>query len=165
MLFRKRINDGLIDLNAKTVPIRTWKVEKPFLYSLNWLLRKYSFRYFKFKADNVSCFVSEQQEQGLSVEGIYLAKRLHFRFLLNAAVLDYLLKHPEEIPKDWFGYAIVFLGTIYINSEGKRFARCLYNTGHEWSEDYLCVEGICRFTYKHKIPYVKFFPMLKSIHL
>lgn len=165
MFFKKRINDDLIDLSAKTIPVTKWRVEKPLLHSINWFLRKYSFRYFKFDANNVSCFVSKKQETGLSVEGIYLVKRLTFRFLLNGAVLDYLIKHPEKIPKSWFGFNIVFLGTIYINAEGKRFARYLYHTGHEWTEDYLCVEGICRFTYKHKIPYVEFFSMLKSIHL
>ena len=51
---------------------------------------------------------------------------------LNANVLDYLLEHPELIPKKWKKYRIVFWGTIYrFNkesgpSEGKEFVRCLY---------------------------------------
>jgi len=166
MLFRKKSEaTSLIDLHVAPFQPEGWTTNTHFFRPESWFTKICLFKYLNFDPSKVFCFVSEKQEAGNSVEGIYLIEMLTRRFLLNANVLDHLLKHQELIPKDWFGYSIVFLGTTYTNADGKQFARYLYNDGHQWLEDSLCLKGVNRFSYKHKVPYIGLYSMLKLIRI
>jgi hypothetical protein len=51
----------------------------------------------------------------------------------NAKVLDYLLKHKKEIPKNWKDREVYFWGTTYRNSDRELYVRCLVWDGGRWS--------------------------------
>lgn len=75
--------------------------------------------------------LSKKQKKG-SIVGNDLRKELANQPVLNANVLDYLLAHPELIPEEWKGKAIFFWGTIYRNSGGDLYVRCLCWRGAGW---------------------------------
>lgn len=85
-------------------------------------------------------YLSESQLNGRYIEGHKLREELADNPVLNANVLDYLLKHPHLIPEDWkkdeHGNAryIFFWGTIYRSSVGHLCVRCLYfpDGGWDW---------------------------------
>ncbi|MCI5108351.1 MAG: hypothetical protein MRY49_00705 [Candidatus Pacebacteria bacterium] len=52
--------------------------------------------------------------------------------LLNATILEYLLKHQELIPLSWKLKSVLFLGTTFGNHDGKDFVRCLCWAGPGW---------------------------------
>lgn len=56
------------------------------------------------------------------------------RVILNANVLDYLLINQELILEEWKGKALLFRGTVYIHSDGRRCIRCLewHISGWTW---------------------------------
>ena len=72
----------------------------------------------------------EQKEGHLS--GDVLRERLKDKSVLNANVLDYLLKHPKLIPEEWKGKYVFFWGTIYRDSGGSLSVRYLYWYGGRW---------------------------------
>ena len=73
--------------------------------------------------------LSKRQQNGKVIEGYELRKELTKATILNACVLDYLLKHPELIPDSWKGKFIFFWGTIYRHSDGNLFVRYLLWSG------------------------------------
>lgn len=89
----------------------------------------------KFNPAEISFFLSNKQKKG-SIVGHDLRKELAKRAVLNANVLDYLLAHPELIPDKWKGKYIFFWGTIYRDSVGRLYARCLRWGGGRWDWDY-----------------------------
>jgi len=146
MFQRKNEQQANLIINLKTDPTPV----------NNWVIKNHRHRRFmRFDSEKICCFISAD------VSEVYFLKKLLRRFLLDANVLDHLLKHQSLIPKSWTNFYIVFLGTVYVNRDGKHFARCLYNDGHQWLEDALCIEGIRKFNDKQKIPYIGFFSMLK----
>jgi len=58
---------------------------------------------------------------------------------LNANVLDWLLAHPEHIPKDWKGKRVVFWGTVYSDALGGEHIRGLQWLNEQWVSDESCV--------------------------
>lgn len=78
-------------------------------------------------------YLSEKQKNGYIV-GEELLSELEGKNPLNANVLDYLLDHPDLIPKEWRGKWIYFWGTIYRDSDDDLCVRCLY----------VCDGGSCR---------------------
>lgn len=62
--------------------------------------------------------------------------------VLNACVLEFLLKNPHMIPESWKQdedgntIYIFFWGTIYRNSRGRLYIRCLCWRGDAWSHDF-----------------------------
>lgn len=60
---------------------------------------------------------------------------------LNANVLDYLLENPTLIPEKWKDKCIYFWGTIYRNSDGDLYVRCLYWSGYRWDWSYCWLDG------------------------
>ena len=66
------------------------------------------------------------------IEGNKLYEELKKQKLLNTNVLDYLLKNPSQIPKEWKEKYVFFWGTIYRDSDGDRVVRCLCWLGGEW---------------------------------
>jgi len=73
-----------------------------------------------------------QQRSGHYVEGHRLREELKSQSVLNANVLDYLLKNPHFIPEEWKGKTVFFWGTIYRHSNGNLCVRCLYWRGDDW---------------------------------
>lgn len=91
---------------------------------------------FAFDAKQVDLYLSELQKRGKVIEGHKLLKELANKPMLNACVLDYLLKNPDLIPESWKGKATFFFGTIYRNSYGSLFVRFLDWGGEQWSSYY-----------------------------
>jgi hypothetical protein len=85
----------------------------------------------KWNPKNVELYLSEKQKDGY-ISGINLQKELENKLVLNACVLDYLLKHQNLIPDSWKGRYIFFWGTIYRNSNGYLFVRCLFWCDGGW---------------------------------
>ena len=86
---------------------------------------------FEFDPKNVELYLDEGQKNGV-IEGIELRKRLAGKNVLNANVLDYLLEHTELIPDSWKENWVFFWGTIYRDSGGNLFVRCLSWNGTSW---------------------------------
>jgi len=81
----------------------------------------------------ISLYSSEKQLKGGVIVGNELRKKLKKERRLNVNVLDYLLANPHLIPEAWKGKWIFFWGTIYRNSDGNLYVRCLYWLGDKWS--------------------------------
>ena len=81
--------------------------------------------------------VKRQTRNGV-IQGHELRKELENGklVLLNANLLDYLLKHPELIPDAWKGKVVFFWGTIYRYSDGRLSVRYLNWFGDEWYWDF-----------------------------
>jgi len=91
---------------------------------------------FKFNPEKISLYLSKKQKKG-SMEGNDLRKELANQPTLNANFLDYLLAHPELIPKEWKDKYIFFWGTIYRNSDDHLCVRYLRWDGFsKWYSDY-----------------------------
>ena len=93
---------------------------------------------FKFDAAQVQLYLDKGQQKGGYIEGNKLRKLLAGKPVLNANVLDYLLKHPELIPDDWKKDSsgntryIFFWGSIYRSSGGYLCVRYLCWGGGRW---------------------------------
>lgn len=86
----------------------------------------------KFDASKVDLYLSRPQRKNNSIEGNKLREELKGKKVLNANVLDFLLKNPHLIPEEWKGKAVFFWGTIYRNSRGFLCVRYLYWDGSKW---------------------------------
>ncbi|MGI8908171.1 MAG: hypothetical protein ACR2IE_16990 [Candidatus Sumerlaeaceae bacterium] len=80
----------------------------------------------------VQLYYSESQQKTLPIEGMQLREELVTKTVLNANILDYLLKNPQQIPEAWKGKAIFFWGTIYRRSDSLLEVRCLCWNGTRW---------------------------------
>ncbi len=80
--------------------------------------------------------LSKKQMDGKVIEGNKLRKELEGLPVMNANVLDYLLKHTELIPDEYKGKAVFFWGTIYRRSDGRLYVRCLFWDGGKWDWRY-----------------------------
>lgn len=86
---------------------------------------------FAFDPAKIKFYLSPNQLDGKRIEGNKLRKELANEPVLNANVLDYLLKNSHLIPEDWKKDErgntryIFFWGTIYRYSYGFLFVRCL----------------------------------------
>lgn len=93
---------------------------------------------FAFDPAKVKFHLSHNQQDGKVIEGSKLRKELTNEPVLNANVLDYLLKNPHLIPENWKkdekGNAryIFFWGTIYRSSDGYLSVRYLYCRDGRW---------------------------------
>ena len=68
---------------------------------------------------------------GKVITGNEIREELAGKPVLNANVLDFLLKYPDLIPDEWKAWgpgclSIFFWGTIYSGSRGYPIVRCLY---------------------------------------
>ena len=83
--------------------------------------------------------VNEVKDGETAITGTEYRARLEGKPVLNANVLDYLLKNLHLIPEDWKGKAIFFWGTIYRDSSGDLYVRYLdwYGGRWYWSCDWL----------------------------
>lgn len=94
---------------------------------------------FKWNITKTSLYLSKQQNGDKWIEGNKLRVELKGKPVLNANVLDYLLKHPHLIPDEWKGEAVCFWGTIYRSADGSLYVRYLYwnGTGWDWNDNWL----------------------------
>lgn len=83
---------------------------------------------FKFNPSQLSLFLTDEQRAGTMISGSNLRKKLKGKPVLNANVLDYLLIHPELISvpdHQWKNRRVYFWGTIYCDTDGHFYVRCL----------------------------------------
>ncbi len=80
----------------------------------------------------IQFYLLKGQRDGSWVYDNELLKELTDKPLLNANVLDYLLKNPHLIPKEWESKYVFFRGTIYRDSGDDLVVRCLHWHGDEW---------------------------------
>lgn len=75
----------------------------------------------------------KEQKKGLYVSHKVIVRRLKRRrkILLNATVLDFLMKHKNRIPQSWEGKTIDFPGTVYRDNSGE--LRTAYLVRHQLS--------------------------------
>lgn len=97
-----------------------------------------------FDSTKIKLHLSSNQQGGKCIDGNKLRKELTNEPVLNANVLDFLLKNPRLIPEEWKKDAsdntryIFFWGTIYRSSGGDLFVRFLYchdgswHCNHDW---------------------------------
>lgn len=112
--------EHVIDCDATPFTPSGWKVEEHKKSGL-----------FKWNYAQVVLFLSKFQKNGV-IDGNKLRKELADKPVLNACVLDYLLANPHLIPEEWKGKYVFFWGTIYRDSNGNLFVRCLYWSGDGW---------------------------------
>lgn len=113
----------------------------------------------KVRFSKISTFLSTEQEKGMSVSGVDLIKDLKkrpWRIPLGAGSIKFFLRNGHRIPQHLKGVYLVFLGTTYLNSDGRKVVRCLYNDGHEWREDFLYLEEK-QFSNRHQVVYLSIF--------
>jgi len=114
------IKDHVINCDANPFIPDGWKVEE-----------HQKGGQFKWDAKQVELWLSDGQKKG-RVEGNKLRKEMAKKTPFNANVLDYLLAHPELIPDEWKGKYVFFWGTIYRDSSGDLYVRCLCWRGSRW---------------------------------
>lgn len=77
-------------------------------------------------------YLSDKQKSGF-INGTDLREELKTKPVLNANVLDYLMKHQELIPEEWKQYdGVFFWGTIYRLSGGHLCVRFLFWLDGQW---------------------------------
>ncbi len=94
---------------------------------------------FKWTESLIGLHLDRGQQNGKCIGGHDLRKALQTRKVLNANVLDFLLKHSELIPEEWKGKAVFFWGTVYRYPGGSCCVLYLYwDDGQwHWSVDWL----------------------------
>jgi hypothetical protein len=97
--------------------------------------------------ERVSLHFSTTQKKGKSVAGCHILKEIKKLPLLNANVLDYLLKNQELIPEEWKKLKVYFWGTIYCEGSTP-YARYLNWSGEEWFWYYNRVDNVDVVSYK-----------------
>ena len=78
-------------------------------------------------AAKIALHLSDKQKGNGLIEGNQLREELKTQPVLNANLLDWLLRKENQhlIPEEWKGKAIFFWGTIYRNRIGELWVRCL----------------------------------------
>lgn len=89
----------------------------------------------KWNPAKVKLWLVKEQQKG-AVEGNKLREELKNKPVLNANVLDYLLKNPHLIPEEWKSKFVFFWGTIYRGRGGDLYVRYLYWRGAWWDWHY-----------------------------
>ena len=121
-IFDRRINNHVIDCDADPFVPPESEIESHLKSGqLHW------------KPSLVKLIFAPRQRKGL-VSGPELREFLVGKPVLNANVLDYLLRHQSLIPKSWkknrFGPRkmkfILFWGTVFRSERKYSFVRCLY---------------------------------------
>lgn len=128
-----KVIEHAIDCNVEPFIPSDWKVEE---HQKGGIV--------KFDASKVDFFLSKKQKNG-SIEGHKLREEMKGKNVLNANVLDYLLKNTHLIPESWKKDEnnntryIFFWGTIYRSSDGSLYVRYLYwfVGGWQWSSRWL----------------------------
>jgi hypothetical protein len=94
----------------------------------------------------IEFWFSECQKGDKVIGGHDLRKEVSKQPVLNANLLDHLLKHPHLIPETWKKDEngntryIFFWGTVYRNSDGRLYVRCLDWRDGGWCSRYLWLD-------------------------
>ena len=86
----------------------------------------------------IDFYLSKKQKSRSYIEGNKLREELEGKPVLNANVLDYLLKYPHLIPEEWKKdknsntRCIFFWGTVCRHRDGNLCVRCLRWCGGGW---------------------------------
>ena len=98
---------------------------------------------FVWDPDAVKLYLADEQKSG-RIGGNELRKKLRGMPVLNATVLDYLLKPENQhlIPGEYKGKAVFFWGTIYRNSDDNLYVRYLYWCGVRWDSSCSWLDGV-----------------------
>jgi hypothetical protein len=107
-------NRHLVDLDADAFVPEDWKVES-----------HQKGGQFVWSPEKVKLYLSPEQKGDGYIEGNKLRKELGRERVMNANLLDCLLKSPELIPGEWKGKVVFFWGTIYRSSADKLCVRYL----------------------------------------
>ncbi|MEI7742005.1 MAG: hypothetical protein WCJ29_05920 [bacterium] len=83
----------------------------------------------------IRLFTAETQK-GPGIGGAVLRKELAEKPVLNANVLDFLLKNPDLIPNEWQNSQVYFWGTVYRGKDGFVRIRMLHWDGRGWQEGF-----------------------------
>jgi len=108
-----------------------------------------------FDPSQIELYLDAGQKSGKYIEGNKLRKELTDKStpVLNANVLDYLLKNPHLIPEEWKKNGqgntryIFFWGTVYRRRDGGLCVRCLcwgggrWDWGNVWLDSDFCGSG------------------------
>lgn len=97
---------------------------------------------FKWDPSIVMPLTSKKQRDGGLLRGGELRAWLKNKRAFNANLLDYLLCHQYLIPEGWKDKYTVFLGTIYRDEAGSRYARLLFWHEAAWSWGISDLEGV-----------------------
>ena len=128
-----------VDLGVDPFLPDGWKVEEHQNGKVVKLERKGSDLYLDGK--KIDFYLSKKQKGG-SIEGNDLRKELTKMPVLNANMLDYLLKNPLIIPDEWKTdgdgntRCLFFWGTVYRNADGSLCVRYLVWNGGRWGSNY-----------------------------
>lgn len=87
-------------------------------------------------AKRASLYRYSLQKRVVGIEGVALRRVMTDLSVLNANVLDYLLKNPHLIPEEWKSKDVFFWGTVYRSSLGDLWVRYLYWNGYRWIGHY-----------------------------
>jgi hypothetical protein len=117
----------MIDDGGRSTIEQGWSIE--YNHSL--------FGKFEWDESKAKLYLSLQQRNG-NIRASILRRQLTRKPVLNAAVLDFLLAHPEMIPEDWkMRGNICFWGTVYCDPHGALRVRHLFWGDKEgWCECY-----------------------------
>lgn len=97
---------------------------------------------FKYNPSKIKLYLHEFQKNGGRIEGNKLQKELENIPCYNANLLDFWLAHKELIPEQFKektdGYItyIFFFDTVYRDSRGLLYVRCLFWHGGGWNSSY-----------------------------
>lgn len=83
-----------------------------------------------FAAADLQHFYEDHQD--VAFTGPDFCKEIEDKLVLNANILDFLLKNPEIIPRDWKFRQTCFWGTIYRGPGGRQYVRYLVWDGGHW---------------------------------
>ncbi len=86
----------------------------------------------KYDPTQVEFFLANGQKNGKVIEGNKLRKELAKKSCFNANLLDYWLANTHLIPEECKGKATFFWGTVYRDSVGRLYVRCLIWFGSQW---------------------------------
>ncbi|NQV12831.1 MAG: hypothetical protein HQ530_00815 [Parcubacteria group bacterium] len=87
---------------------------------------------FEFDPNKVALYLGKYQRPGSLMDSYELREELENRSAFNANLLDWLLEHPQLIPREWRGKQVFFWGTVYRDSRGNHVVRCLILSPNGW---------------------------------
>ncbi|MFA5359025.1 MAG: hypothetical protein WC310_04390 [Patescibacteria group bacterium] len=96
---------------------------------------------FTFDPTKVVLYLDEVQKEAGVIVGNQLREKIKDRSAYNANLLDFYLKNPHLIPKEWKGKTVFFWGTIYRDSDGDLCVRFLKWRGYKWHWSFAWVGG------------------------
>jgi len=124
-------HDDIVDLDADPFIPSEWTVVELFHQKGG---------QFKWDASRVELYLSTTQMGDGFIEGNELRNELKSLPVLNANLLDYLLKNTHKIPEEFKGKCVFFWGTVYGRKCGRFCVRYLCWLDSAWCDSRLWLE-------------------------